>query len=1057
MLSIGKLGRGQERYYLDKVAEGAEDYYSGAGEAEGYWLGDAAEDLGLQGKVDPGQLIAMLGGEDPASGDPLGLRHVPGAGPVPGFDLTFSAPKSVSLVWALGAEGAGAEVKAAHAASVEAALHYLQENACFTRRGAGGHEFLQGSGYLAAGYVHRSSRSGDPQLHTHVLIANATEGPDGRWGRLYHPAIYEHAKTAGYIYEANLREVLSRRLGVRWGEVRNGIAEIEGFEEEQLRHFSKRRAEILAAVGPDASADELQIATLTTRAAKDGRQAEATETLRERWRSEAAEVGLDRGTVRSTFSLGREVEEPAVKAAAISAELTAHASHFDRREVVQAVAAALAEGAAGEVVVELADAYLTTADVLQITDSARSPRYTTREIWELEQGALAKAAELAAATDRPRTNVNGIEMILSRRAPMKPDQHAMVHRLVGGGEGLVVVIGEAGTGKSHALEAAVRGWWNHGQPRVATPTWRAANVLRSEGVSAVSVASLLGELDRSEQAGYSPLRRGSVVAIDEAAMVDSRSLARVIDHVHRAEAKLVLIGDPAQLGEVGAGGLFSMVADQVEPVRLDEVIRHEHDLDREGSALIRAGEGGEAVGLYRSAERVVVAEDPSGRREAMIGDWIEADREGTDALMIARTNREVAELNARAREHLRQEGRLGSEEVEVGGQRFAEGDVVITRINDHAAQIYNRERWTVSGVEVESGTLRLAGIDTDRQVGVDPGYLGRLRERDSGPAIEHGYAATIYQAQGTTVERAFVSLDAGFDKEQLYVAASRSSEETHFYVAREVEIERAEYAPQSSLSGQDLEHIARAAEQNGRQSAAHEQALRAELDRMTSEQLLSRVRELRAEAGAERMATERAAQLGEQIRENSHVRERIARERAELPETKFFERRADREEKEMARSRLDSEEWSARRRGEALALAQQEREAETVSHEGRARLAVAEAIVAEREAAVLTAVRIAQPDYITNELGRRPADSSRQADWDDAVLEVERYRAKNGVRDRTDALGPEPKSPSAAAERRRVAEVITRAQCRLGREQTRTVERVRERAMGMESDMGWSL
>src|SRR5215469_17186149 len=232
MLSIGKLGRGQERYYLDKVAEGAEDYYSGEGEAEGYWLGDAARDLGLEGKVEPAQLVSMLTGEDPATGEPLGLRHVEG-GAVPGFDLTFSAPKSVSLLWALGGRGVAAEVKAAHAEAVEAALGYLQEVACLTRRGAGGHLFLRGNGFLATGYVHRSSRAGDPQLHTHTLIANATFA-EGRWTRLYHPAIYEHAKAAGYIYEADLRDGMTRRLGVRWQEVENGIAEIEGFDPEHL-------------------------------------------------------------------------------------------------------------------------------------------------------------------------------------------------------------------------------------------------------------------------------------------------------------------------------------------------------------------------------------------------------------------------------------------------------------------------------------------------------------------------------------------------------------------------------------------------------------------------------------------------------------------------------------------------------------------------------------------------------------------------------------------------------------------------------------------------------
>ncbi len=190
----------------------------------------------------------MLTGRNPVDGEPLvGMRGVPSGGSVPGFDLTFSAPKSVSLLWALGGPVAALEVQAVHREAVEAALDYLQREACWTRRGAGGSEFVPGNGYLAAGYVHRSSRNGDPQFHTHALIANATRGPDGRWTRLYHPAIYDHAKTASYIYEAHLRHGLTRRLGVEWQPTRKGIAEIAGFADEHLRAFSTRRAEILEA------------------------------------------------------------------------------------------------------------------------------------------------------------------------------------------------------------------------------------------------------------------------------------------------------------------------------------------------------------------------------------------------------------------------------------------------------------------------------------------------------------------------------------------------------------------------------------------------------------------------------------------------------------------------------------------------------------------------------------------------------------------------------------------------------------------------------------------
>src|SRR4051794_12965603 len=124
MVSIGKLGVGQERYYLDKVALGIEDYYSGEGEAQGYWLGRAA--LGLEGRIEPEQLGAMLTGRNPVDGELLGLKSAPGREPVPGFDLTFSAPKSVSLTWALGGHPVSGEVMEAHRAAVAEALSYLE-------------------------------------------------------------------------------------------------------------------------------------------------------------------------------------------------------------------------------------------------------------------------------------------------------------------------------------------------------------------------------------------------------------------------------------------------------------------------------------------------------------------------------------------------------------------------------------------------------------------------------------------------------------------------------------------------------------------------------------------------------------------------------------------------------------------------------------------------------------------------------------------------------------------------------------------------------------------
>lgn len=1044
MLSIGKLGRGQESYYLGKVAEGAEDYYAGEGEAEGYWLGDSAEDLGLQGKVDPGQLVTMLTGNDPSTGEPLGLRHVQG-GAVPGFDLTFSAPKSVSLTWAFGGHPVAAEVKAAHAEAVRAGLAYLQEAACWTRRGAGGHEFVKGNGFLAAGYVHRSSRAGDPQLHTHVLIANATQGPDGRWTRLYHPAIYEHATAASYIYEAHLRDELTRRLGVQWREVVNGLSEIDGFDPEHLRAFSTRRAEILEAAGEGASARAMQVATLETRQAKD--RDLTTESLRDLWRQKATEIGLDRETIHATFGRERQATETQVAVAEVEAVLTAHASHFDRRDAIRAVANCLPAGAPGEEVVELADAYLAAPGVIRIAESPRADRYTTRAIWELEQKALASAEAMVARGDCATVDGVGISRVLASRPSLKPDQRRLVERLLRGGEGLVVVVGEAGSGKTYAVVAAAAGWAGHVPDlRVAAPTWRAANVLRSEGLEATSVARLLAEFDRAAAAGRPALASGSVLVVDEAGMVDSRAMARLIDHAQAAEAKLVLIGDPAQLGEIEAGGLFAALASRTDPVYLDEVVRHRHDLDRESAKLIREGEGRDALASYFTNGRVTVSDDPLARREAMVSDWWERYREGEDALLIAKRNAEVRELNAMARKKMRAQGKLGAEEIRVGEGSFAVGDQVITRINDQKLGVFNRERWRIAEVDAESRRLVLDGIDTAGRVGVDSVFLGRVNPRDGAAAIEHAYAATIYQAQGATLDSAFVMADPSMTKEEFYVASSRTREETYLYATPEVQLAREEIAPESPFLRGGLEHVAEAAERVGAQTAAMDEALRSRFASQPSEQLVGRLNELTAEVGAEHHAQQAHRDLAERQRDNELEWTRLRHARERVPEPRRWERRADRAERERAERDLDQREGRVREKAEVLRSEAQG--LPEVRHGARAERAVIESVLADRERLAAAAARLSPPSYITAELVERPGDPGKARHWDEAVRGIERYRLHNNVKDKGSALGAKPKGRHKAREHDHARQRIERAQRQLHLHRAKVRQRQSARILG---------
>jgi conjugative relaxase-like TrwC/TraI family protein len=1040
MLSIGKLGKGQERYYLDKVAEGAEDYYSGEGEEAGEWIGDAAAQLGLDGEVGEDQLVAMLTGRNPVDGEPLlGTSGVPASGSVPGFDLTFSAPKSVSLLWGLGGADAATEVKVAHREAVQAALGYMQREACWTRRDAGGSEFVKGNGYLAAAYVHRSSRNGDPQLHTHVLVANATKA-DGRWTRLYHPAIYDHATTASYIYEAHLRDALSRRLGVEWQPTRKGIAEIEGFADEHLRAFSTRRAEILEMAGENASAASRQVATLATRKPKESDISQVE--LRERWRSRADEIGLDGETIERTLGVRKPGERyPVLTVQQLDRVATEGRSHFDRRDAIQAVADSLQNGAQAANVERLADEFLASEAVIQIADTAKGPRYTTRRIWGLEREALAAVERMKAERATIAGELIAVRIVESRPT-LKADQRELVGRLLANPEQVVVVIGEAGTGKTFAIAAAAEGWAQAGiELRIAAPTWRAASVLRSDGLPAVSVATLLSELDRGKrEGGEEALAHGSALVIDEAGMVDSASLARLIEHAERAQAKLVLVGDPEQLGEIEAGGLFRAISERTDPIRLDEVIRHEHRVDREAAKLIREGEGAEALGLYVSEERVTVAPDSEAARAALVRDWHEAYERGEDAVMIAKRNRDVERLNATAREVMHESGQLGAEEIEVGEARFPAGDRVITRVNDRGAEIYNRERWQIAAVDAEQGRVVLDGIDHARRAEVEADYLTRTNPHSDAPALEHAYAMTTYSAQGTTADQAFVMVDPSMDKQELYVAASRTRGETFIYATPEIQSHREEIAPMPDRSRDALPHIAEAAQRDRAQLAAHDVALRSQFSGLPTEELVARSEELRIAANSEAKVERQLRDLRERIERAERQIERYdtQRERAQELKRRF---RKD----ELAR--IDRDE--ARSLQRIADLKAEVREFPVPSGSARRELTIADRVLAERRELAITAARISPPAYITKELGERPAEPNKRWHWDSGVADIEHYRQRYGVRDRSKAFGRESKRSAEHARQEQARRQLMATQRVLGLGQYKAKTRALRRGLGL--------
>ncbi|HEV2361182.1 MAG TPA: MobF family relaxase, partial [Acidimicrobiales bacterium] len=298
-------------YYAREVAAGSEDYFVGHGEEPGRWIGAGCEAIGVAGIADEEGLARLFGGgRHPVCGIPLGRPFDPArSGSVAGYALSFSPPKSVSVLWALADPEITREVRGAHDAAVSVALSFLEEHAAFTRRGHGGLIQEDTSGLLAAAFVHRTSRAGDPQLHTHVLVANKVRAAsDSVWLALDGRELFEVQKAAGLVYKAGLRAELTSRLGVCWTQIDvDGAAEIVGVPEELTAHFSKRRGQVTAlAAGLVAEREEVlgrsltsperavihQLAAYQSRAAKS-RSGESTAELRSRWRAEATAVAGD--------------------------------------------------------------------------------------------------------------------------------------------------------------------------------------------------------------------------------------------------------------------------------------------------------------------------------------------------------------------------------------------------------------------------------------------------------------------------------------------------------------------------------------------------------------------------------------------------------------------------------------------------------------------------------------------------------------------------------------------------------------------------------------------
>lgn len=808
---------GQEAYQLSGVAQSLDAYYTGAGEVPGQWMGGGASRLGLDGVVEADDLRAVLAGLAPGQGGltPNGTQPRPHPRRAPGFDLTFKAPKSASVLYAVSDDPRiqAAIIEAGEAATREA-IGWLEREVVRVRRGShntawlAAHEDstnarahqLETSGLVAASFRHRTSRAGDPLLHWHCLVANVAEGTDGKWSAIVHPELFRNAKAAGEIFQATFRAELTASLGVEWVPGRH-VHEIAGVPRRIVEMFSKRSDEIeawLASTGTPDTAAGRQSAVLATRRNKPELEHHR---LDDRWKAESIDAGWTPDDAELVVASGghltpvdyeqawrmdtvvfdehgnperhERLVDPDEWISSVVRTLTADRSTFTRNDLSGAVASQLGPGASTWTIERIVNRCIASDHLLAVSTDGPSQTWTSRELAETEQRFIATVGGSTAVAALP---TQCTAAAIADRPTLGEDQARAIATIADSVTPVSVLVGPAGTGKTFTLDGVRASFERAGIDVIgAAPSARAAIELEA---GAAITSRTLHSLIRRWDTGYEQPGGDSLLVIDEAGMADIRTLEHAVNRQVAAGGRVLLVGDHHQLPEVGAGGGFAHAAMHSPNVAELHTNRRQRDAwEREALTHLRNGNVSAAVDAYTGHNRVIVTDANDDMIDTAVDRYIAARLDGHRPILLAGTNDLVDRLNVAVLERLVAQGDLDdASPVSYGDGRFSVGERVVIRANGRqvtttgrTVDIANGQPGTVTSTAPDSVTVRLD--TTGDEVVLGEAYLRR------GGRVTHGYALTAHRAQGGTWDLAISVGADGLYREASYVSMSRGIHE----------------------------------------------------------------------------------------------------------------------------------------------------------------------------------------------------------------------------------------------------------------------------------------
>ena len=964
-------------------------------------------------------------------------------------------------VWAAWMEGA------------EAGVAYLQKNAGYSRAGRHGAKvagrtsgrWVEAPNWVVSTWRHHTSREGDPQLHVHVAILNRVECPDGKWRSLDGQAIVRARPAAGAIAERVAEESLTRRLGVSFATRPDGKArEIVGVDEPIRDRFSARRRAITQRVGELAEAYETKYGrkpsayvltliaehvTVETRKAKPDHPPTRDELL-ERWEAQARSV-LSGGLGRVVEQVGIDHEtpppggsfDPAMVIDQAIWEVQQARATWTRHDLIAALNRQLPDALGGlsasqteSLIAELADQALAPggevvrlsapelvpapdelrrADGHSIYEPPEADRYATTWHLRTEESVVAAARRL----DGPKVEPEMAERLVAS-SPLSASQGAAVRQLLTSGRRVEPLIGYAGVGKTFTTAELGRLWTEATRtPALGlTTAERARHVLAEEGFeSSANIARWLGAQRRLAAGKAGPddrqfeLKPGQLVVIDEASMVTTAAMSEIVEIAQRAGAKVVVTGDDHQLSAVGSGGLFRLLTQEIEPVRLDEVRRFTNVWEREASQRLRDGDV-EALAAYDRHGRIADG-SRSEMIEAATRSTVANHLRGDRSLVVVSSNELASELSSEVRAELVRLGRVESEGARLrDGNRAGVGDVIMTRQNDYTLTsdagdpVVNRNTYVVE-------RCRSDGSLVARRLDGRPGVAGQRYDLPASyieANAELGYASTAQCAQGATVKVGGVIVDENLSREGLYVGASRGSDRNTMFVITHDDDREAEERPDR------LGVLAAVLEREGAEQSASE-VMREELAGAES---LARLEPMWADVVGEasRSAVERQLRAGL----DKATADRLANDKALANVTRLVRQAElagfDRDEviEAIARRELDSAHspatvlaWRTERHIGDVQPVKTSYADRTPEGTGAAAVwahQLAEAM--ERRVSELGEQARLDPPEWARALGPVPAEADAALEWSERAGAIAAYREAHGYQSSHDPIGPAP-------------------------------------------------